>query len=258
MKEKSKDLITYVLRSQVRTEVLLSIANGQRSVQALLEQGSASESAIYNALSTLENRGLIYNSEANEWRLSGTGSIVGIFLRRQQKTNELIQTDPEFWQSHDVTVLPRSFQVDLAELVTGWVIRASETQPSLAVREVENRLEATTAACVVAPVYDERYLTALLNDCERCRLVVPESVLSALLGDESPVSDPSDGLDVRVADVSFELAVTDDSLLLSLPFFDGIYDMQTEFIAESDRARTWGRRLFEQIWTDAECIDDAH
>ncbi|WP_227357089.1 helix-turn-helix transcriptional regulator [Haladaptatus salinisoli] len=217
-----------------------------------------SDSAVYNALSELENRGLISTSEANEYRLTGIGSIIVNFLRRQQKMEELIQTDSEFWQSHDITVLPRSFQFDLTELVSGWVVRATDTRPSRAEYEVEDRLKATTSACVVEPVYDDRHITALLDNCESCRLVMPANVLSSLRNDELPISDFGEDLDIRVADVSFELAVTDENLLLSLPFFDGSYDTHSKFVADSERARNWGRKVFEQIWSDAERVDDLH
>ncbi|WP_227352733.1 helix-turn-helix transcriptional regulator [Haladaptatus salinisoli] len=253
----SESLVRYVLRSRTRTTVLIGISNGQRSVKALLEHESASKSAVYNALSNLENHGLVYNSQSKQWYLTGSGSLVVNFLHRQQRLEKLIETDQTYWQSHDVTALPHSFQFDLSELVPGSIIRATDTQPSRAVREVEDRFEATTSADVVAPIYDQRQWSALLDRCESCRLIIAEAVLSALRNDGGPISGSIEDLDIRVADVSFELAVTDDCLLLSLPLLDGSYDVQTVFIAKTERARTWGTKLFERIWADAVRIDDS-
>ena len=256
MRVKSETLVNYVVRSGTRTDILLAIANGQRSAQSLLEYGSASQSGVYNALSNLEDHGLIHGSRSKQWYLTGTGSLVVNFLRRQHGIEELIQTDQKYWQSHDVGALPRSFQFDLSELVPGSVVRATDTQPSRAMRAVENRLEATTSARLVVPIYDERHWNALLDGCDECQVVLSETVLSALPNDVGSISDSIGDLSLRIADVSFRLAVTDDCLLFSLPLLDGSYDVQTEFIAETEQARDWGIRLFEQIWADAVRIDD--
>ncbi|MFH5801813.1 helix-turn-helix transcriptional regulator [Haladaptatus sp. CMAA 1911] len=256
MREKPETLVEYVVRSGTRTNILLAIADGQRSAQALIEYGSASQSGVYNALSNLEDHGLIHGSRSKQWFLTGTGSLVVNFLHRQHGMEELIQTDQQYWQTHDVAVLPRSFQFDLSQLVPGSVVRATDTQPSRAMREVENRLEATTSARFVVPVYDERHWSALLDGCEKCQLVLSETVLSALPNDVASISDSIEDLDIRIADVSFKLAVTDVCLLFSLPLLDGSYDVQTEFIAETEQARTWGIRLFEQVWADAVPFDD--
>ena len=256
MRSESETLVKYVVRSGTRTDVLLAIANGQRSAQSVLEHGSASQSGVYNALSNLEDHGLIHGSRSKQWYLTGTGSLVVSFLCRQHGMEELIHTNQRYWQSHDVGVLPRSFQFNLPELVSGSVVRATDTQPSRAIRAVENRLEVTTSARFVMPVYDERHWNALLDGCEKCQLVLSETVLSALPNDVRSISDSIEDLRVRIADVSFRLAVTDDCLLFSLPLLDGSYDVQTEFIVETERARTWGIELFEQVWADAVPLND--
>ncbi|WP_266077432.1 helix-turn-helix transcriptional regulator [Haladaptatus caseinilyticus] len=252
--EKTRPFVEYVLRSGARTDVLLAVFDGHNSTQALLNQNLASESAVYNALTELENRGLIYVPKTKRWAVTGTGSVVADLIRQQRATERVLQMDTDYWQNHDVTALPEPFRSQLAALSDGEIIRATDTQPSRAVREVEKRLQSASNPSVIAPIFSERLSDAFVDNCDDPRLVLGKSVLADLLTDTTFNRDEDDRIDVRVADVAFALTVTDESLLLSLPHLDGSYDVQTEFVAESERARRWGTKLFEHVWTSAECV----
>jgi predicted transcriptional regulator len=256
--EKQRSFVEYVLRSGARTDVLLSLADDCNSTQELLDRGLASESAVYNALTELNDCGLIYVPRTKRWAPTGTGSVVATLIRRQRETENVLRIDTEYWKQHDVTALPVPFRFYLADLSDGTVVRATDTQPTQAEREVERRLAATDSAAVVAPIFNERYSEAFQDGCWDSRLVLDATVLADILDDEEfeEQRDENEGLNIRVADVSFALGVMDGSLLLSLPTLDGSYDSRTEFVAESERACCWGERLFEQIWADATPIDD--
>ena len=250
--EQHQSLIKYVLRSGARTAVLQAIVDKIDTTQALLNRNLASESAVYNALTELENRGLIYSPRTKHWAPTGTGSVVCGLVREQRETERALAIDTDYWKQHDATALPSSDVFRIADLTDGTVVRATDTHPSRAVREVERRLEATTSASVIAPIFNERYSNALLDGNGTSRLVLGTNVLDTLL--EEPSLPMNDRLDVRVADVAFALTVTDDSLLLSLPLLDGSYDTRTEFIADSERAHRRGQKLFEHVWNDAEPV----
>ncbi|EFW90227.1 hypothetical protein ZOD2009_19258 [Haladaptatus paucihalophilus DX253] len=248
--EHQQSLTEYVLRSGARTAVLQAIVDGSETTRALLNRDLASESAVYNALTELENRGLIHSPRTKRWAPTGTGSVVSALVREQRKTERVLRIDIDYWKRHDVTALPSSDLLRIADLTGGTVIRATDTHPSRAVREVERRLETTTSASVIAPIFNERYSDALLDGDGDARLVLATDVLHSLLATTDATVD--EDLNVRVADTSFALTVTDDGLLLSLPLLDGSYDTQTEFVVETDRARRKGNELFEAVWADAE------
>ncbi|WP_227354159.1 helix-turn-helix transcriptional regulator [Haladaptatus salinisoli] len=256
--DNQRSFVEYVLRSGARTDVLLSITDDYNSTQELLDLDLASESAVYNALTELSECGLIYVPRTKRWAPTGMGSVVATLIRRQRETENVLRIDTEYWKRHDVTALPVPFRYYLADLSDGTVIRATDTQPTQAEREVERRLAASDSAAVVAPIYNERYSEAFYDGCNDSRLVLDATVLADLLDDDGfeVERNENDGLDIRVADVSFALGVLDGCLLLSLPTLDGSYDSRTEFVAESERACYWGERLFEQVWADGTPIDE--
>ncbi|WP_458204738.1 helix-turn-helix transcriptional regulator [Haladaptatus sp. NG-SE-30] len=240
-----------MLRSGARTAVLLSIADGRNSTQELLSRDLASESAVYNALTELDDCDLVYAPQTKRWAVTGTGSVVAALIRRQQETEEVLRIDTEYWQQHDVTALPDPFRFRLSDLLGGTVVRATATQPSRAEREVERRLREADCLSVISPIYNERYSEALYEGVGDSRLVLDANVHEDLLADETFEAKDEEHLGIRLSDVSFALGVMEGGLLLSLPTLDGSYDGQTEFVAETERAVRWGRELFDHVWNAA-------
>ena len=248
MKENGSS-VEYVLRSGARTSVLRAVVDGCDSTQALLDRELASESAVYNALTELEEFDLIHSPEQKRWSPTGAGTVVADLIERQRETETVLESAPGYWRRHDVTALPTDFRERLADLAGGEVVRATETRPSRAVREIERRLDDANSVSVVTPIYNERFDHAVRG--EDLRLVLDTGVLEDLLDEEDTEESDGDVGAVRVADVPFAVAVTDECVLLSLPTLDGAYDPRTEFVAESERAQQWGIELFEHYWADA-------
>jgi predicted transcriptional regulator len=247
--------VEYVLRSGARTNVLMAVSEGRNSTQTLLDGDLASESAVYNALTELRDQGLIHEPRAKRWAPTGAGTVVAGLIERQREAESVLDADHEYWRSHDVTVLPRAFRSRIDDLAGGAVVRATDTRPSRAVRETERRLAEADSVAILAPIYNDRF-DAAAQDGDSLRLVADAGVVDDLGADADGDGTDEDGTDdVRVAEFSFALTVTDDCLLLSLPTLDGSYDPRTEFIAESERARRWGRQLFDRYWEDAQALD---
>ena len=170
-------------------------------------------------------------------------------IERQRETEDVLGSAPDYWRRHDVTALPAPFRERLADLAGGEVVRATETRPARAVREIERRLQGADRVSIIAPIYDERFDDAVRGE-ETLRLVLDASVLEDIL-EEADAEESDDAGQVRVADARFAVTVTDDCVLLSLPTLDGSYDPRTEFVVESERAQQWGTELFERYWEDA-------
>ncbi|RBI64172.1 hypothetical protein DMJ13_06700 [halophilic archaeon] len=246
--------VEYVLRSGARTNVLMAVSEGANSTQTLLDSDLASESAVYNALTELQDQGLIHEPCSKRWAPTGAGAVVAGLIERQRETESVLGADPEYWQNHDVTALPPAFRTRLADLAGGVVVRATDTQPSRAIRETERRLAEPDSVAVLAPIYNERF-DAAAQDGDSLELILDAGVIDDLREGADEDESEADIDEVRVAEFSFAMTVTDDCLMLSLPTLDGSYDPSTEFIAESERARRWGRQLFDCYWEDAQALE---
>lgn len=249
------DPLRFVLSSSVRSEVLRSVAGGSRTTDDLLQAVDASSSAVYDALGRLEEAGLLL-ADGEDWSLTGSGRLIADFVGKRARLESLLGDAGRYLSTHDTDAIPDRFRLRMSELADGRVITASETEPQGVVREVGDRLDRADSALVVTPIYDELFVE-VMPESDNSRIVVdPEVVTSAaveLTDGESIEASLEDAVDydVRVQECDFSLAVTDGSLMLSLPAIDGSYDTQSEFVAEHARARQWGRDLFEALWAEA-------
>lgn len=238
--------VEFVTRSEVRSAVVRALTDDPSRAPALVEDLDASESAVYEALAALRDQG--HAAEAGEtWRLTGAGQVVADTLDRRAKTERLLRADPAYWRTHDVTTLPDRFRRTVPE-VGFEVQRADDADPSRVVRLVADRMAESDRVDVLTSVYYDQYAEAL-DEAGEARLVFDWSVAETLeaSGDDSPP-----GVTVRLSEIQFALAVTDDEVLLSLPTAEGEYDARTELVADGEGARDWGRRLFEHCWSRAD------
>ncbi|MDX1746214.1 MAG: transcriptional regulator FilR1 domain-containing protein, partial [Halobacteriales archaeon] len=259
-----RGLVEFVSGSVVRTTVLETIEDAPQKTQVLLDRVDASESAVYDALSALEREGIVHRVEPRVWAPTGIGDAVLSVISVRNNTEALIGADPAYWESHDVGTLPDPFRVRIHELAGAEVVRATETDPHRVVRLVAEAIETASELLLVAPVYHERYETALSAvgpDIEP-RLVVDattaEDRLSGELADDPP---DAEGIAARITDINLAMAVTDEALYLSLPTMTGDYDARAEVVADTAQGRRWGTELFDHYWeraTPAETFFDEH
>jgi len=241
--------VEYVRSSTVRAAVLDAVRDTPRGTTRLVADLDASESAVYEAVNALADRGLLVEG-GEGWRATGTGVLVSGCLDRERRLHRAIAADEAYWERHDPTAIPeryRCFEV----FADAEVLRASDADPHRVTRAIADRIDGADRMRVLASIYHPEFADAL-TACPDARLVLDRTVVSEV-GDDSGDGDP--GLPVRIGEVPFSLTVTEDSALLSLPLFDGGYDGQSELVSESEAAVEWGHALFESYWDDATPVD---
>jgi predicted transcriptional regulator len=250
------DPLQFVLSSSVRADLLRNVAEGSRSTDDLLDSIDASSSAIYNALGRLEEAGLL-TADGETWNVTGSGRLVADFVRRRNRMGSLLGEAETYFATHDLGAIPEEFRLRMSELAGAEVLQASETEPQRVIRQVAEHFESAEQADVLSPIYAETFGDAVPTSGDSRLLLdagIVEMAVDTTADRETLEAELADWAEanVRVDDVDFALAVTDDVLLLSLPNLDGSYDARTEFVVEHERGRGWGTELFEHFWAAAE------
>lgn len=249
--EMDRPVVRWVNESSVRSTVLSRVAAEQAATATLIEGIDASESAVYAALNDLERRALIAERE-DGWTATGRGQLVTDLIDQQRAIERLFADDPEYWRSHDVSVLPQRFRQRLGELAGNDVIRRTDTDPRRVIREVSNRIAAADYALILAPIYTDEYATAL-PDSPDSRLLLSERVVEEAL--EETVTDPEaeepDETEIRIGQAPVGLTVVPGAVMVSFPTLEGSYDPGSEIVVETESAQQWARDLFEYYWERA-------
>ena len=250
------DSLTFVAGSTARREVLSVLASDSATRGEVLDSAGSSKSSVYDALNELEEHGFIYQRDDDCWATTSAGQVFSDAIRRCERTETVIDADAAYWEGHDASGIPERFRAEFHALEGYEVVRSPDTDPYRASRLVADELATARRLSVVAPVYHDRYADSMNRSPQSDRrLVVTPDVIQQLVEDTPDNPEGANRVDSRVYASRFAMAVSDDTLLLSLPKLDGSYDPHTEVVAETDAAVDWGRRLFEWVWeraTDAE------
>lgn len=247
----TRPVVRWVADSTVRTDVVGTLAGRALETGDLHRAVDASESAVYAALNDLERRGLVEETDTG-WRVSGRGRVVADILAQQRAIDGLFERDDQYWQHHDLAAVPREFRLRLDELAEYEIVRVTETDPRRVVREVKTVIEDAPWTRILAPIYLEEYATSM-PDNDQSRLVLDTRVVQNALGQtiEEPGADEPSETEIRLGSAPVGLTLTPEVVMLSFPELDGGYDTRTELRLETERAREWGRDLFEHYWSRA-------
>lgn len=252
------DPVGFVLGSTARREVLARLAEGGGEGRAIVRDSSASESAVYDSLNRLAERGLVHETADGAWQLTGAGRLVADAIEGSQRLGSVIGTDEEYWQNHDPSAIPARFRRELDLLEGCEIVRSPDADPYRASRTVERTIEEADDLKIIGAAYNDRHAEALLHsDADRKLLMVPQMVERLLRDDPAgPDRDGMEGLEIRVADASFSMNLSERHLLLSLPRSDGGFDPTTELRVDTEAAAEWGERLFEHYWQEATPVEE--
>ncbi|WP_323190261.1 transcriptional regulator FilR1 domain-containing protein [Halostella sp. PRR32] len=247
------DTLEFVVGSSARREVLSRLASGPATRQTVLDDTPSSKSSVYDSLNKLDEHGLVYQQEDNRWATTAAGQVLSDAIARCERTGSVLSEDGEYWERHDASGVPDKFRAEFFTLDDHEIIRSPDSDPYRASRRVADEIAAAECISVVTPVYHDRYAEALNEspDSDRRLVVTPEMIQRIVVGSSEEV-EGAKHVESRVYDASFAMAVSDETLLLSLPKLDGSYDPQTEVVVETDAAVDWGTRLFEHLWERAE------
>jgi predicted transcriptional regulator len=250
------DTLTFVVGSAVRRGVLATLAAEPATRQTVLDDVSSSKSSVYDALNKLDEHGLVYQRDDDTWATTAAGQVLSDAITRCEQTESVLSQGGDYWAHHDASGVPERFRAELFALADHEVIRSPDADPYRAARRVADEIAAAENVSVVAPVYHDRYADAMNSSPESDRrLVVTPDLVRREMDSDSGEREGADHVESRVYDTTFAMAVSSDTLLLSLPKLDGTYDAHTEAVAETEAAVDWGHRLFEYVWERATDVD---
>lgn len=259
----------FVITSSVRTAIVCRVDESPTPTDELLSEIDASDSAVYDALSTLRNRGLL--TEASEgWELTAHGSIVADSVSAWQSAEDFLATDPEFWKNHQLEVIPPAFRRRLPEIGEYEIIRDTPQDPNKSEDVAISMLKAADSCELTTPYYSRRHQEAIPTHPETRLLVTREAIDVSLQRyaaghrEELTTLDPTN---IRLTECAFASVVTDEQLKFELPRLSeasttnhatapsaggSVTDTSAIFVSETDAAVQFGRDLFKALWVDSE------
>ena len=251
----------FVVTSRVRTTIVQQLTSGPTATGELLGEISASESAVYDALSSLEERGIARKRQGT-WRLTAQGRLVADSVEVWQATESFLEIDPEYWQTHRVDVIPDPFRRRLPELGDYEVHRDGPGEPNRAEQVAVSRMAAAEAPDITTPFYSLNHQENVPNNPETRMLVTREatdiSVQRYREGHREELEDLP-AVQMRLTTCQFASTIGDDFVLFGLPTVDAddasLSDTSATLVSETESAVKWGKDLFGYLWERSEPME---
>jgi predicted transcriptional regulator len=263
----------FVITSSVRTEIVLRAAESTTSTDALLSGIDASDSAVYDALSTLRDRGLLTECSSG-WELTAHGSLVADSVSAWQSSETFLATDPEFWKNHRLDVIPARFRRRLPEIGEYEIVRDTPQDPNRSEDLAISMIESADACELTTPYYSRRHQEVIPTHPETRLLVTREAIdvsLQRYKDGHREVLTELEPASIRLTECQFASVVTDQKLKFELPTLSegpttqhggnstpepsergSVTDTTAIFVSETDPAVQFGRDLFEALWANSE------
>jgi predicted transcriptional regulator len=263
----------FVITSSVRTEIVLRVAEKTTPTDVLLSEISASDSAVYDALSLLRDRGLLIESGGG-WHPTAHGHLVADSVSAWQSFEDFLAMDPSFWKNHRIDVIPAAFRRRLPEVGEYEIVRDTPQEPNRSEDVAINMIESADYCNLTTPYYSRRHQEAIPKHPETRLLVTREAIDVSFQRYKDGHRDELNNLEpatIRLTDCQFASVVTEDKLKFELPAMSedkasrregtgatnpsdrgSVADTTALFVSETESAVQLGHELFEMLWAESD------
>jgi predicted transcriptional regulator len=245
----------FVGSSSVRTKIVTQLSTGPVPTDGLIDALDVSESAVYNALSELDDRGLVREA-SDGWELTGHGQLVAVSVSRWRSIEELVQTDPEYWETYRINTLPREFQRRLHEITPYEIVRGVRPKVNRNHEVIAERMQTVDSCRLISPIYLPEHDPFIPNSPETKMLLTRAVIDGVIANEDRDIFETNSRTQIRLLPAEFGLNVGESYMCLVLPNLEDPRKKAPTLVSEADSAIQWGEELFASLWADAEPVEE--
>ncbi|MDF0592138.1 winged helix-turn-helix domain-containing protein [Methanotrichaceae archaeon M04Ac] len=240
-------------RSKVRTQVILSLLEGEMSASELEKKLGARVTTILHSIKDMMASDLVEKSTQNSYSLTNLGKMQGYRLMDAIDFALVQEQHKKFWLTHDIAGIPSHLLKDIGMLSKSEMIESDPTSILKTTEHFVSGLKRSKMIKGVSPYVIPAYPDTIIEVAKtgaRINLILTPKVIKALIKDYAPAFREVKGYDnvvIRSLDreTTIGFTVTDSFLSLGLFRLDGNYDLGSDLICIGDSAVSWGNELFE-------------
>ncbi len=228
--------------SKLRREAIIRLLDGPGRLSDIAPGTSSVNSS--RAMRPLVADGLV-ETGGGLYKITPLGRIHALILRDHLASLEVLGSP--FFHDHDITSIPEDFMARIGALVGGSEVKENGDMmraQNAFVETVVNAKEIYGVSSVNMPGWPEMVTKALKNGADVHLGLTKDVLLSLPDGQISRWLDAYAHID-EINPCKAAFTVADSTLMLALFWPSGPLDIAREWVVTSERAREWGRGLFE-------------
>jgi predicted transcriptional regulator len=250
-------IIELVCRSEKRKNLLVYLKDGPRNLAAIKEALDVTSTGVLPQIKLLKDNDIVVQKD-DEYELSIFGNIVVQKILPVFKLTRMLEKNPEYWFSRDISTLPMKFMERLGDLGDSEVIEPDINSLFDPPQELIDHLlvsqHVTTITSYFHPYYVKHFV-GLAKKSVGINLILTNDVYERIVEDYEEEAEVFFGMDntsiyIYEGDLPVvSMVCADGFFLLSLFNKKGIYD-HNKLISTSEEAIRWGHDLFEYCCLD--------
>ncbi len=251
--EDVKSDIKFVTTSSVRTNIILSLNEGDKDLNTLKNELNLESSAALHALKKLKGQNIIIKKE-NEYSLSSLGKLYAVKSENLFKSFYTIKKYEKIWLDHWINGIPKNLLKEIKCLNNSFLVESTPTdiiRPHSYYTELINRAHKIKG---ISPIFYYPYVDIYKNALKRNANV--DLILTPLILDKMVETAgtkilrdilSSNDFNLYKIDEDIKIAITVTENFLSIGLFstEGLYDATINLISYDAGAIKWGNKLFK-------------
>jgi predicted transcriptional regulator len=246
--------IQALFRSRLQIQILLALADGNKTLAQLREITGSSSQALIPKIRKLESSNYIAISEY-EYHLRPVGKILTLKIQDIILFKSVTRKHKDFWDQHKVDAIPDPFLHNLGDLFESEIISDTNVDIFNVYFNFLKALNEAERVCIVSPISSPAHTEAV------AKRALEGVTIELLVGKDLAAQFSLPPYVEKIAEVAgtakgkifildpmpkLGLTVTDKVISLGLYKLDGVtYDSTTDLFSKNEQAVGWGQRLFD-------------
>lgn len=244
--------IQALFRSRLQMQILLALADGNKTLSQLREITGSSSQALIPRIRKLESGNFIAISDY-EYYLTPIGGLLSKKMQDIIRFKSITTKHTNFWHQHSSEEIPEKFLDTIGDLYHSEIIADTDTNIFHVYFNFLKIIQEANHLNILTPISSPAHMCAVMKR-------IGEGVYGEILVGEELFRQISDSSDFdKVHELAIQtnskifilekppklgLTVTDKHLSLGLYKKDGVFDTTTDLFSVDEKAVRWGQMLY--------------
>lgn len=247
-----KDDLKFLIKSDVRVKILISLSEGEKNIAQLKQELGLSSSTILHGMYQLEEKDIVLR-KSGSYALSKTGEIYQDKLLDMVKSIYALRNCGNIFLNHDIECIPPELLKDLGCLEDSRLVNSISTDILRPHKKLVQYLHQSTNIKHISSVLYTPNIKSIFSNLKenKAHLLFTREIMDEVMEEvnyntiQRYVNHGNLKLGIIDDDTRISFTMGDKFMSLGLYYQTGDYDLNNFLMSENRKALNWGNRLFK-------------
>jgi len=243
------DTFEAIATSSQRREILKLLYQKPRTLKEIGDISGISTPLISRQIKKLYEAGLV-DKKDSYYTITDKGEILYLAMQKFRRIIDTLEKDSKFWETHDLSKLPKEFKLRIDEIRDYVVLRSDKDEVLRHFKVFSSIYRSSSVLRVISAIFFPAHpqMFADISSHADVEVIVTKKALETLEEEyrkELEAYLDNGGKIYYNNDIKFTVITTEKALCIGLFLRDGRYDTESGLLSYEEGAIKWGFDLFE-------------